>query len=371
MLWFDEVFVAVGAAVAEELPGVACLLDFIEVEVGDDEFVLVAGGFGDELARRIAEVGLAVEFADAPRLFGADAVDGSDEVAVGDAVGGLLEFPEIFAEAGDGGGGVEDDFGSVESEGAGSFGEVAVIADVDADGADFGFENGIAEVAGAEVELFPEARVAMGDVIFAVFAEISSVGVDDGGGVVVDAFDFDFVDGNDEDHLMFFRQLTHQLGGGSVGDLFGDVVPAGFLFGAKVGAVEELLEAENLHALFGGLFDHGDMFFDHGVTNGGGVFGSGVSGGGLNEAGFDDARHKLRSVFNVEKRRRYRALRTCRELYYPAREQGMRQLPCQKIQLWLKWRLAIAATREKGPKSSRCWGLHIREERVRRRAQSR
>jgi hypothetical protein len=68
------------------------------------------------LAAGIAEVAGAVEFADVPGRLGADAVDRADEVAVGDGVRGLLELPEVFAEAGDGGRRVEDDLRAVETE---------------------------------------------------------------------------------------------------------------------------------------------------------------------------------------------------------------------------------------------------------------
>ena len=40
----------------------------------------------------------------------------------------------------------------------------------------------------------------------------------------------------------------HKLGRGTVGDRFGGVVPAGGLFGAEVGAVENLLQADDLRA---------------------------------------------------------------------------------------------------------------------------
>ena len=68
MLVGDERLVRLGPAVAEELPGVAHFADLVEVEVGDDELVLVARRLGDDLAARVAEVALAVELADVPRL---------------------------------------------------------------------------------------------------------------------------------------------------------------------------------------------------------------------------------------------------------------------------------------------------------------
>src|SRR5258708_21688791 len=92
------------AAVAIELPGVANFLNFIEIQLGDEQFVLVAAGLLHDFAARVAEIALAVEFADFPGSFGADAVDGGDEVSVGNGVSGLLEFPKIFREAGDSGG---------------------------------------------------------------------------------------------------------------------------------------------------------------------------------------------------------------------------------------------------------------------------
>ena len=144
----------------------------VEVEVGRQHFVLVARGLGEDLAARIAEVALAVELADLPRLLDADAIDGADEVPVGDGVRRLLELPEILAQAGDGRGGVEDDLGAGKAERARALGEVAVVADVDADLGEAEVEDRVPEVAGAEVELLPEAGRDVRDVGLAVLAEI-------------------------------------------------------------------------------------------------------------------------------------------------------------------------------------------------------
>src|ERR1039457_952844 len=73
----------VGAAVAEELPGFADFGNHIEVEVGGEDLVFVARRLGEDAAAGIAEIARAVEFADIPRGFGAHAVDGADEIAVG------------------------------------------------------------------------------------------------------------------------------------------------------------------------------------------------------------------------------------------------------------------------------------------------
>src|SRR6266849_10242694 len=174
------------AAVTIELPSVADLLDFIEIEFGDEQFILVAAGLLDDFAARVAEIALAVELADLPGMLGADAIDGGDEISVGDGVGGLLELPKIFGEAGDGGGRVIDDFRAVEAEDARAFREVAVVADVHADAGVASLEYGVAGVSGREVKLFPKAGVTVRNVVLAIFAEVAAVGVDHGGGVEVE-----------------------------------------------------------------------------------------------------------------------------------------------------------------------------------------
>ena len=102
------------AAVAKELPRRADLLDRVEIEVGYQHFVLIAGGLGDDLAARVAEVALAVKLANIPGLLVPHAIDGPNEVAVGDGVGRLLQFPELFGESSHGGGRIENDLGAVQ-----------------------------------------------------------------------------------------------------------------------------------------------------------------------------------------------------------------------------------------------------------------
>src|SRR5436853_7479825 len=120
-------------AIAVELPRVANLADLVHVEVRGHERVLIARGDGEHLAARIAEVALAVKLADVPGRFVADAVDGADEVAVGDGVRRLLQLPEIFGKSGHGGRRIHHDFSASKTQLACAFGEVAVVADVDAD----------------------------------------------------------------------------------------------------------------------------------------------------------------------------------------------------------------------------------------------
>src|SRR4029453_11830975 len=113
---FDQFPVGLRPPVAEELPDLADLLNLVEVEVGDNQFFTVARTFGDDLAARGAEVALPVKLADVPRLLAPDAVDGADEIAVGDCVRGLLQLPQILAQTGDRRRRVEDDLRAVEPE---------------------------------------------------------------------------------------------------------------------------------------------------------------------------------------------------------------------------------------------------------------
>src|SRR6266436_4619204 len=253
------------AAVAVELPGVADFLNFIKIQIGDEELILVTAGLLDDFAARIAEIALAVELADLPGSFGADAVDGGDKISVGDGVGGLLELPKIFGEAGDGGGRVIDDFRAVLAEDARAFREVAVVADVHADAGVASLEYGVAGISGREVKLFPKAGVTVRNVVLAIFAEVAAVGVDHGGGVEVEAGHLDFVDGDDQHHLVLLRELLHLGDSGAGGDFLGGLVPTGLLFGAKIRAVEKFLEAEDPHFLLGRVSDQvfvlGDHFF--------------------------------------------------------------------------------------------------------------
>src|SRR4029453_15564571 len=96
----------------------------------------------------------------------------------------LLDLPEVVRMPGGRGRGHEDDLRAVQAEHAAAFGEMPVVADVHADGRVARLEDGVAQVAGLEVELLPERGQAMRDVVLPVFADVAAVGVEDGGGVV-------------------------------------------------------------------------------------------------------------------------------------------------------------------------------------------
>jgi hypothetical protein len=180
----------------------------------------------------------------------------------------------------------------VQPEQAAALREVPVVADVDADRRVARLEHGITEVAGLEVELLPERGQAMGDVVLAVFTHVASVRVEDGGRVVVHALGLFLVDRDHHHHRVFLRDLLHEADGRAVGHLFRELVPAGILLRREVGAVEQLLQAEDLDAASGGLVDEADVFGDHRLAH------VGQAGlvrredvAGLDEAAADDAWH--------------------------------------------------------------------------------
>ena len=148
----------VGTAVAVELPGVADLDDLVEVEVAHDQLLVMGrSDVADELSARVDEVALAVEIVVAVLGLDADPVDGPDVVAVGHGVADLLDPPEVLRQAARRRRRDQDDLRAVEPERAGALGEVPVVADVDADLADRGLEDGIAEVARAGSRTSPRS----------------------------------------------------------------------------------------------------------------------------------------------------------------------------------------------------------------------
>jgi hypothetical protein len=171
--------------------------------------------------------------------------------------------------------------------------EVPVIADVDADARVGRVERRIAQIARLEIELLPESRRHVRDVVLAVFAKVFAVGVNHRRRVVIDAGDLFLVDRNDQYHPMFARDILHQFHCPPVGDLFDRFVPSRLLFGAEIRRGEDLLHAQNLHTLFGRRFDHAEMFLDVDPLD---LFDRRVSWRGvlrLNQTAFDCALHNL------------------------------------------------------------------------------
>src|SRR4030095_10866345 len=204
---FDQASVRLRPAVAEELPHVPHFSNLVEVELGGHELIVIARCLSYELPARIAEVALPIELTDPPRVLVADSVDRADEERIRNGVRGLLELPEVLAEACGGSGRIEHDRGAVQPELARAFGEMTIVADVDADVRITSLEHRVAEIPGMEVELLPEAGRAMRDVVLAILAEVRAVGIDHGGGVVVDPGAIFLVQRDDDHHLVLLCSL--------------------------------------------------------------------------------------------------------------------------------------------------------------------
>src|ERR1700723_941725 len=139
-----------------------------------------------------------------------------------------------------------------------------VVADVDADLGEAQVENRVPEIARAKIELFPKTRRDVWDMRLAVLAEIRAIVLNDGGGVVKDPFLFDFVHGYDHCDAKRFGERSHESHGGSIGDPFRGLIPFDGLLGAKVWAVEDLLQTYDLGAGFCGLANQIEVLLDHG-----------------------------------------------------------------------------------------------------------
>src|SRR5437868_1956963 len=86
-------FIRIWATIAEELPSFTNFRDHVQIKIGHDHLVFVAAGLRHDLAAWIAEVALAIKLADSPGLFDSDTIYCTDEIAVGDSVRRLFEFP--------------------------------------------------------------------------------------------------------------------------------------------------------------------------------------------------------------------------------------------------------------------------------------
>src|SRR5437773_4611779 len=137
-----------------------------------------------------------------------------------------------------------------------------VIANINTNTRKRRVERRITKVAGLEIELLPEAGVDVRNVVLAILAEIGPVSIDYGSGVVVDAGNLFFVDWDDDYHAVLLRRFLHQLDGRPVGNFFDGFVPAHLLLSAKVRRRKYFLHAQDLHALFGRVFDHRQMLFN-------------------------------------------------------------------------------------------------------------
>src|SRR5579862_8757408 len=88
--------VSLRTTISKELPHFSNFRDHVEIKVRDNYFILIAACLRDNLTPRIAEITLTVKFADAPWFFRPHPVDRTHEISIGDSVGRLFQFPQVF-----------------------------------------------------------------------------------------------------------------------------------------------------------------------------------------------------------------------------------------------------------------------------------
>src|SRR5439155_6086445 len=137
------------------MPGVAHFPNHVEVQISNHHCILIAGRLRDDLTARIAEVTLAIELADVPRLLVSNTIDGPDKVTIGNCVCRLFQLPKILRQARNCCRWIEDDLSAVQTEGASAFGKVPVIANVNADAREGRVECRITQIARTKIKLFP------------------------------------------------------------------------------------------------------------------------------------------------------------------------------------------------------------------------
>src|SRR5260370_17172462 len=91
-----QLSIAIRSSIAVELPGVSYFANQIQIQIRDHQRILITGRLRNDLSARIAEITLAIELADVPGPFVADAINRAHEVSVGDGVPALLPLPELF-----------------------------------------------------------------------------------------------------------------------------------------------------------------------------------------------------------------------------------------------------------------------------------
>ena len=154
------------------------------------------------------------------------------------------------------GGRIEEDVRAGERREPRGFRIPLVPADERRDAAELRIEGAEAEIAGREVELLEEERIVR-DVHLAVEAEQRAIGVDDRGGVVIEAGGALFEQRRDDDDAQFGGQRAEAVGG-RARDGFGEIEQAGVFFAAEILRAEQFLQADDLRALargFADLFD--------------------------------------------------------------------------------------------------------------------
>src|SRR5258708_16811854 len=168
--------VTLGTPIAEELPRLSGLRNHVEIDVGHQHRIFRAARLRKDLSARIAEVALAIELADVPRLLASHAVDRADKISIRPRMRRLLQFPQVLRKSGYRRRRIENNLGAIHSQDPRPFGKMAVVADIHPDARELRIEHGITHISRGEVKIFPESRMHLRNVMISVFSQVSAVG---------------------------------------------------------------------------------------------------------------------------------------------------------------------------------------------------
>ena len=247
------------------------LVDFAEVDFDEEGVFFFGAGFGKDFAGRAGYKTLAPELDTvAGDFFVADAVRYRHVAAIGHGVAALDGFPGVvlflmlgfFGGMPADGGWVEKDFCALHCRQTRRFGIPLVPTDEDADFAVLGLPGAEAEVTGSEIKFFVIKRIIR-DMHLAIEAEEGAVGIDDGGGIVINTRRALFEEGGNDDDAILFGEFLESFGG-RAGDGFGEFEIFVVLGLAEVLGAEEFLGADDLSALFGDALSGGESFLQVG-----------------------------------------------------------------------------------------------------------
>src|SRR5579872_3929580 len=256
-----EVCVAVDAAVAQKRPVPANVFQFPQVALRQQDFLLVVGGFGQDASKGVAQEGASPKLQALARRAAAPdiaplmshPVDDAHKNAVGNGVrtldgapGIVLRGPELLflLRMPADGGGIKQDIRPLERREAGPFRIPLVPANQRSEPSMTGVECLESQVAGREV-IFLVIQGVVGDMHLAIEALEASVGVEDGGGIVVKPARPPLKDRGDNHHSFFLRDPRHAFRGGA-GNGFGQVEKLGGLTLAEVLRAKQLRQTNDL-----------------------------------------------------------------------------------------------------------------------------
>src|SRR5262245_21324347 len=157
---------------------------------------------------------------------------------------------------------VEQNLGPAQGGQTRCLGVPLVPADQNSDPTVAGLPGWKTKISRCEIKLLMVERIVR-NMHLAVLTEIASVGIEEGGGIVVDARSPALEQRNNYDQFQLSSHLAHKFRRGT-GDFFGKSEVCMFLDLAEVRRLEKFLQANNLGALRRGFLDARDGLFEIG-----------------------------------------------------------------------------------------------------------